>query len=230
MPSVSDLHPFVTPDLGAVYGVTSKAEGFASVELPPERHGILTQGAFLALYAQRDETNVVRRGRVIRERLFCENLPQPPPTVNAVPPRPNGQLSQRELLELHNKDENCKQCHQYMDPLGLLFEAFDGIGQYRSTEHGLPIKTSGEFVPLDGTSPVAFADLSEFASFVQTSDLVSSCFLQQAYEYTHGRALGDREGCLSQPLLDEFKQDGKNMKSALIRLATSDLFIYRAQP
>lgn len=226
----SSRKSFVTPALAAVYGVTSNTQGFASVELPPERHGILTQGAFLALYAQRDETNVVRRGRVIRERLFCENLPQPPPTVNAVPPRPDGQLSQRELLERHNKDQSCKQCHQFMDPIGYLFENFDGIGQHRSEDLGEPVNASGEFVPLDGGKPIAFAGLSEFASFVQRSDLVSSCFLSQAYTYTHGRALGDREACLSEPMLDEFKQDGKNMKSALIRLATSDLFVFRAQP
>lgn len=226
----SSRKSFVTPELAAIYGAKSEAEGFASVELPPERHGILTQGAFLALYGQRDETNVVRRGRVIRERLFCENLPQPPPTVNAVPPRPEGQLSQRALLERHNADQSCKQCHQFMDPLGYLFESFDGIGQHRSTVYGAPVDARGEFVPLDGSESVTFQDLSEFADFVQDSDLVSSCFLSQAYEFTHGRPLGDQEACLSEGLLNEFKQSGKNMKRTLVRLATSDLFVYRAQP
>jgi hypothetical protein len=221
---------FVTPELASVYGVDSKRDGFALVELPPERHGILTQGAFLALYGQRDETNVVRRGRVIRERLFCENLPQPPPTVNAVPPRPDGQLSQRALLERHNEDQSCKQCHQFMDPLGYLFEAFDGIGQHRSTIYGAPVDARGEFVPLDGSKAIAFKGLPEFSDFVQSSDLVSSCFLSQAYEYAHGRPLGEQEECLAEPLLKEFKQDGKNMKAALVRLATSDLFVLRAQP
>ena len=53
----------------------------------------------------------------------------------------------RERLDVHRTNPVCAGCHKITDPIGLALENFDGAGQFRATERGASIDTSGA---LDG--------------------------------------------------------------------------------
>ena len=63
----------------------------------------------------------------------------------------------RDILLEHRKNPVCASCHGRMDPLGFGLENFDAIGQWRTTDSGIPIDATG--VLLDGSTFQGPADL-----------------------------------------------------------------------
>ncbi len=87
------------PEAAALYGADS-----GTVTLPPERAGLLTRGAFLATYAHADATSPTNRGKFVRSRLLCRDVPPPPPGVVAsLDALPEGGTL-RDRLEQHSND------------------------------------------------------------------------------------------------------------------------------
>ena len=147
---------FVNAELAGLYGLPAPAgTGFAAATLPDSglRAGYLGQGSFLALNAHSSTTSPTYRGKFIREMLMCESIPPPPMNVPPLPADMPGAAPQtmRQKLAVHRAVEPCKTCHTLMDPIGLAFENFDGIGSARTMDAGQVIDASGD---LDG---MAFA-------------------------------------------------------------------------
>ena len=142
------------PSLAAYYGgtVSSTKNGVARIELPPgQRAGLLTQAAFLATHSKEIATDPVARGKFIRERLFCQGLPPPPADIVITAPTITPGTTTRQRFQQHESEPLCAGCHTLIDPLGLAFENYDAIGQWRDQEQGLPIDASGELTSTDAT-------------------------------------------------------------------------------
>ena len=156
-----------------------------------ERAGILTQAGRMAALAKNNDTDAVARGRFVREVLLCQHLPPPPDNVDAVPPPPDGKRNQRERLSQHSADPSCASCHNLMDPLGLAFESYDGIGRYRTMDVGKSIDTAGT---LTGAEPegARFANALELGQLLAGSATANRCFVETAFRYAHGRPASDR--------------------------------------
>ena len=45
-------------------------------------------------------------------------------------------------MELHRRDAACAVCHRILDPLGLGFENFDGVGRWRDEDAGKVVEDS----------------------------------------------------------------------------------------
>ncbi len=43
-------------------------------------------------------------------------------------------LTERQLIERHSRDENCMGCHKRIDPFGFALEGFDAIGRARKAD------------------------------------------------------------------------------------------------
>ena len=43
----------------------------------------------------------------------------------------------------HRANPVCAGCHRLMDPIGFSLENFDGVGHWRTNDHGQPIDASG---------------------------------------------------------------------------------------
>ena len=142
--------------------------------------------ALQATLAKDNDTDAVARGRFLREVLLCQQLPEPPANLNVVPPPPDGKRNMRERLARHSADPTCAACHKLMDPLGLAFESYDGIGRYRTTDVGKPIDTAGT---LTGAAPegATFANGLELLELLADSPDVAACFVKTAFRYGHGR-------------------------------------------
>ncbi|MFT3775460.1 MAG: DUF1592 domain-containing protein [Minicystis sp.] len=183
----STRRTFVNSELAALYGV--KAEGaspiaFVPVELPADgpRAGMLTLGAFLAMNAHETDTSPTLRGKYVRERVLCLDVPPPPPgVVTTISQDPTEPKTLRERLEQHRKNPTCAGCHSLIDPPGFLFEHFDSSGAYRTTEHGYPIDATGS---LDGKALDGARDLAEI---LVDHPMVGRCVVKQLYRHAQGR-------------------------------------------
>ena len=163
---------YLNPELARLYGLPTpplaRPTDYVRVELPPQqgRAGVLGHGSFLTIFAHATTSSPTKRGKFIRESLLCQAVPPPPPDVaTRLPKDEEGKPARttRQKLEAHRKDARCNGCHKAMDPLGLAFEGFDGIGAARQREAGLPIDTSGE---LDG---VSFGDPGQLGALLSKS-------------------------------------------------------------
>jgi Protein of unknown function (DUF1592)/Protein of unknown function (DUF1588)/Protein of unknown function (DUF1595)/Protein of unknown function (DUF1587) len=107
------------------------------------RRGILTQGAFLSVYAHAQETAPVLRGVAVLRRIACFNVPAPSTlNINIVPPVADPNKTTRERFEIHAQDPVCAGCHNQIDSLGFTFEGLDGMGKARTTENNKPIDSA----------------------------------------------------------------------------------------
>ncbi len=146
-------YTFVNERLARHYGIPNiYGTHFRRVTLTDEnRWGLLGQGSVLTVTSYATRTSPVLRGKFILGNILGMPPPPPPPNVPALKENTEGgkPLSVRERLEEHRKNAACASCHKLMDPLGFSLENFDAVGQWRTTDAGAPIDSSGVLV--DGT-------------------------------------------------------------------------------
>ena len=213
----------------------------------PGRKGILTHPAWLVAHSGNFQTDPIRRGRWIREKLLAGRVPDVPITVDAqVPEDPHKTFRQR--VEAVTEQAECWKCHQQMNPLGMPFEGFDDFGRIRiaeSLEHPenlvqrkngnesdiyqtLPVDTSGQ---LDGTFDEALdgevSDAFDLIDRLAQSDRVRQSIIRHAFRFFIGRneTLSD-----SKTLIDAdnaYVASGGSFRAVIVSLLTSDSFIYR---
>ena len=158
----------------------------------------------------------------MREALLCQPVPPPPPDVSTKLPKDGDGKARttRQKLAAHRKSALCAGCHKALDPVGLAFETFDGIGAYREREGSLPIDPSGE---LDG---VHFDDPAELAGLLRTSPKVGVCLARNLLRF----ALGHLESEGEEPLVDELhaglERDGYHFLSLVLNVVSSRGFRY----
>jgi Protein of unknown function (DUF1592)/Protein of unknown function (DUF1588)/Protein of unknown function (DUF1595)/Protein of unknown function (DUF1585)/Protein of unknown function (DUF1587) len=216
---------FPSASLTAVYGLqTSDIVSGEPTRLNPEqRAGLLTQGSFLAVHAHPDQSSPVRRGVVVRQRLLCQSLPDPPNNVNNNPPEPKADATTRERFAQHTADASCSSCHALIDPIGLGFENYDAIGKFRTTENGKPIDASGEVLDADDADG-AFKGTVALAKQLAASNAVSECVARQWFNYALGRQDNAGDQCAVDALRDKFIASGGDMRGLIADIVLSPSF------
>ena len=221
-------YSMMNADLAAFYGVTGpKGEAFEQVSLDPkQRAGLLTQASLLAVNAKPNQSSPVHRGKFVRERLLCQPLPPPPNNVNIQPPEVDPTATTRDKFAQHSSDPYCASCHKLMDPIGFGFESYDGIGEFRTTDHGLPVDATGA---LTGTrdSDGPFDGAVELAARLGESSEVRECVATQWFRFGYGHGEEKADACAMNQLQDAFKASGYNVKELLVALTRTDAFRYR---
>jgi len=188
-----------------------------------QRAGILTQAAFLTRWAHGNQTSPVHRGKLVRLNIMCGYISPPPVNVNTTPPAPTAATSTRERFAQHQADPQCSPCHQMMDPIGLGFETFDGIGAFRTMDGLGPVDATGNIVSggdLDG----AFNGPIQLAKKLSESKVVSNCMVNQWFRYSMGRMETSNDACSIQGVRDAFTASGGNIREMLARIALSPSF------
>ncbi len=167
-------------ELAAFYGLEPPTDpplgGFGRVAL--DEPGLLARGAVMATHAQPTASSPVHRGELVRERLLCQELPEPPANLaTAAPPEEEGQTT-RERYAAHSEQPECAVCHELMDPIGFGFEHYDGVGRWRARDDGGAVDAAGEItrsIETDGD----FDGAEELAATLAHSDEVATCFTEQ---------------------------------------------------
>jgi hypothetical protein len=211
---------YVDAELAALYGVDFDGERPAAVKLrlPQERGGLLGRAGFLAVNAHATLTSPTHRGKFVRDRLLCQEIPAPPAGVNTSLEEVVDDGTLRDKLEVHMSDPSCSGCHELMDPIGFAFEHFDPIGQYRLLDNGYPVDASGE---LDGVSFYGAAELGR--ALTDHPDLMG-CLSRQLYRHGTGHLEPEGEVAAIDAITDEFEAEGGRFKALVIALVGSDAF------
>ena len=213
------------------YGLPEpKAGGFQRVTLQPENHrgGLLTMGAVLGLTSDGTRHRPVHRGVWVSEAIFNKTPPPPPANVDPIEPVPptGTKVTIRQRIEAHAKNASCASCHRTIDPLGLAFDQYDAIGQWRTREK-VPTGV-GEDPPVDASGALPdgrpFADSAQFKRLlIEDRDKVARAFVEHLCTYALRRVLtvDDQNGV--QAIVEEAKKQHYRVRDILRALAMSDL-------
>jgi hypothetical protein len=225
---------FVSGPLAQLY-VPGSAPGGATptkLDLPASqgRSGLLTQAAFLAVQAHPDQTSPVLRGKFVRAMLLCDPPPPPPNDVDISLPTVAEGATARVRFAAHESAANsCAGCHHLMDPIGLAFENFDAMGQYRTKDNGQDIDVSG--VINDAPDEALAGDFVGVAALGQklaSSQTVRDCMATQWFRFAAGRAEGDQDACSLSTLRGAFGSSNGDLIELVVAMTQTDDFWYRA--
>ncbi|MCZ6805774.1 MAG: DUF1588 domain-containing protein, partial [Deltaproteobacteria bacterium] len=220
---------FLTRDLGQMYRVpvvaTDGWEAHTFDEDSP-RAGLLSHVSIMALYAHTGRSSATLRGKFVREVLLCQDVPTPPANVDfSIVQDTMGELrTARERLEVHVTNDTCASCHNLMDPIGLAFENFDGIGAFREQENGVTIDPSGE---LDGVSydgPVGMGEA------LHDHPELGPCLVRTLFRYTLGRDATPDEWPLLDFLGERFAESEFRVSDLVRDIVLSDGFLTTSGP
>ena len=113
-------------------------------------------------------------------------------------------------------------CHgTYINPIGFAFESFDGLGQHRETENGLPIDSSAAFEFQDGM--VEFDGAAELSSAMAERIETHDCYTKHWVEYALGRDTAGSDLDLIQRLGDD-SSAGVSIRALILDLVRSEEF------
>jgi hypothetical protein len=228
---VSALTLFSTPkatvnaELAKLYGLDATgltSTTFKTVSLPVDspRVGILSKAGFLSQFANQKEGSPTLRGKFIREWLMCKVVPPPLEGVALVLPDadPSNPTTKRQRLDAHRLQPACAGCHALMDPLGLPLENFDAIGQYRTTENGLPIDASGD------VNGVPVANARAMGEAMAQNKSMAACMVRRFHAYAMGRDERDVDGTVINDLITAFETSGYQLRDLVVATVTHDAF------
>jgi hypothetical protein len=223
-------YTFMTPELAPLYGVVAPAmPGFSRVDLDPARRiGLLTHVGILANLAKANQNDPVHRGKFVRERLLCQVVPPPPANANITPPAVRADATTRERFAQHRADPSCAACHTLMDPIGLGFEHYDALGQWRDTENNLPIDATGEIIGTDVAG--TFDGAIELSHKLAQSAQVRACLVEQLFRFAHGRSATAADDDRLSWLGGQFEAGSYQIKALLLALTQSQAFRFRLVP
>lgn len=213
------------------YGLPEpKQEGFQKVMLQPEHHrgGLLTMGAILGLTSDGTRHRPVHRGVWLSEAIFNRTPPSPPANVDPIEPVPpqGNKITVRQRLEAHARNASCAACHRNIDPLGLAFDQYDAIGQWRTHERVPTGIGPDPLVDASGTMPDGrpFVDSQQFKQLLsEDRDRIGQAFIEHLCTYALRRVLtvDDRDDI--QAIVEDAKRSGFRVRDIVRAVALSDL-------
>jgi hypothetical protein len=214
---------FVGPEMAAVYGVQG-GNGFVERDLGPERPGYFTQQPYLSLYSFNNEPDSIHRGVTLNLEILCAALEPAIPDLPPVPPLEPNQTNRERISTLTSACGG--ECHNYyINPLGFVFENFDGMGQIRSTENGKPVDTQGAYPFAEGV--FSFANAAELMQLMANGKQAHACYSKQIASYALQRDIVATD----MPLLDTMAavsmSTSGSVKQVMIELAKNPAFTTR---
>jgi|694.fasta_scaffold29407_3 mono/diheme cytochrome c family protein len=213
------------------YGLPEpKSSGFQRVSLKPEDHrgGLLTMGAVLGLTSDGTRHRPVHRGVWVSEAIFGKTPPPPPANVSAIEPSPpeSPKATLRQKIEAHRNNANCAACHAKIDPLGLAWDNYDAIGQWRTLEKVAQGRGADPMIDPSGVMPDgrAFKDANDFKRLLlEDHEKVALAFIEHLCTYALRRVLtvDDQEDLKA--IEAEAKKNQFRVKDIVRAVALSDL-------
>ncbi len=195
----------------------------------PGRKGLLGQGSFLSLGAKFGDTSPTQRGLLIRTRLFCQDIPPPPPDqdVNVDQPPGDPDACKAERYEAHQvQGTSCNGCHELIDGIGFGLERYDQAGLYREHDPGRPeceIEGVGELTGIGTFSgPAGLAD-----RMIESGEL-NRCVATMLYRFAIGRyEMGELDENFIDAVLERTGDGDFRFDELLVDFVGSDMFRFR---
>jgi len=203
---------------------------FKKIPAGANRGGILSLGSVLASHAHSNESSPIKRGKFVRDRILCQELPPPPADADTTPPGLDPMLTTRERFAKHTSDAACRSCHQFIDGIGFAFERYDGVGAYRELENGKAIDASGEIKGregLDTGTSETFTGPKELAALIAKGESAPRCFATQWFRFSRGLKEQGQEVCTARALGSRFLAKGQSVPELLVSVVTQRSFLLR---
>jgi hypothetical protein len=180
----------------------------------------------IAAHTFADESEAIHRGKFVRERLLCTTPPDPPADLMVMPPAPKEGVSLRERIAEHSSIPSCHACHEAMDPIGFGFEAYDGVGRFRTKDpQGAAVDDRGT---LGGTSDAdgPFKGLGELGQKLAKSADVRACLVATVTRFAQGPAAAE-DACVGGKLTAAFAASNHDIRELLVAITRTDGFQFR---
>lgn len=234
---------YINADLASFYGLSSGSPTFNAATTvntaANPRMGILSQGSVLAMHAHTSLPSPTKRGRMIRQQILCEEVPDPPASIGGVPipPPPTtipaGQTTRSQYLNHVSPNgatnSTCNNCHQYMDWIGFGFDNYDATGSYITQENGTNVDPSGKFIPFPDSTDVTgtFTGMTDMITTLSTSQQVDQCFALEQIRYALLRSETAEDACSAQQIYQAFSGSNFNISKLIVAVVSSNSFMYR---
>jgi len=183
-----------------------------------ERSGILTEVAFLSLFAHPGSSSPTRRGIKLNEIFNCLVTPDPPADVDFSKVQASDKGTVRDRLLAHMANPGCAVCHVHNDPMGLALEHFDGLGQQRTIENGKTIDATAD---LNGAKIDGARGLGQL---LHDSPRVPACLVRNVYSYAAGRKTDSHDGDFLADQTKAFASSGYRFPALMLQIASSPHF------
>ncbi|MFO1044188.1 MAG: DUF1592 domain-containing protein [Planctomycetaceae bacterium] len=213
------------------YGLPEpKAGGFQRVSLKPDDHrgGLLTMGAVLGLTSDGTRHRPVHRGVWVSEAIFNKTPPPPPANVDPIEPIPptGTKITIRQRIEAHARNTSCAACHAKIDPLGLAFDQYDAVGQWRTRELVPTGVGENPVVDASGVMPYGrtFKDSVQFKKMlIDDRGLIARALIEHLCTYALRRVLTVDDQDDLKLIEAEAKKNEYRVKDIIRAVALSDL-------
>lgn len=214
------------------YGLTGvQGPEFRRVAIKPEHHrgGVLGMAGLMTFLADGTRTLPMRRGTWVLRELMNDPPNSPPPNAGEIQPNTSGKnLTVRQRLELHRRDDICASCHAKLDPYGLALENYDAIGKWRVRFNGEGFRgNNGPMLDVsgklhDGTS---FTTLEEYkAGLMKQKEKFARAFTIKLLTYSLGRPVGFTDRAVVDSLTETLKKDDYRIQSLVQAVVASEPF------
>jgi len=221
-------YTFANARLARHYGLAGvSGDDFQRVSLKGTRRaGVLTHASILTLTSNPNRTSPVKRGKWVLENLLAAPPPPPPPDVPPLPENTPAStaVSVRDRMKEHLANPGCASCHVRMDPIGLAFEHFDGIGAWRDRDSGQPVDAAAELPTgeqLDGVDGLrAFLVKRQQDQFVR-------CLGDRMLTYALGRGLEWYDDCALDAITKGTRRNGDKFTALVLEIVRSAPFQMR---
>jgi len=222
---------FVSDELAQHYGLTpggSSKPGWTDYG-DSGRRGILSHGTFLSNGAKFGDTSPTVRGLIVRMKLLCQEIGNPPAGVDVDKPLEATETAVCKIeKQAAHAQGGCAGCHDLMDPIGFGLENYDAQGVYRTHDVGLPectIEGAGEVAGI-GT----FRGPAELAELLTGNDQFNRCVATQLYRFAVGRTeMDDVDEKFIDALMERAGSTDYRFDDLILEYITHDGFRYRRE-
>jgi hypothetical protein len=137
-------------------------------------------------------------------------------------------MTEKERAEYRKNTMPCGGCHRNFDPLGLLLEAYDPIGRFRTEVKGTPVDASLDLTGLGNFNGVV-AGAVKMAEAAATSPDFAACVTRNLAVYATGEAGLGTDACQVQKVVSALPQGSVTFAQVVSAVAKSPLLSVRAQ-
>jgi len=216
----------VNERLASHYGVRDVyGPQFRRVTAAPDKHrgGLLTGAAVMAMNSDGSDSNPLKRGVWLLERILDDPPPPPPPDVPEVDltdPRIL-EMSLKERIADHRNKAACASCHSRIDPWGIAFENYDALGSYRTKVGKTAVDATAtlfnqqELAGIDGLKRYLLKDRQD--QFIRS-------IVHKLAAYSLGRPLTFSDRADVDKLSVNLRESGDGLEDLILIITRSNLF------
>jgi hypothetical protein len=213
-------------NLAEFYGIEGvKGNEFRPVQLEKEAHrgGLLSQGSFLSGHSNGVQAHPIKRAVWVKEKILGDHPPPPPPNVPELDPDTPGfeNLNLKEQLFLHRNKASCMDCHQKIDPYGVVFENYDAVGRYQLAVNDKTID-SKSILP-DGTEIEGIQGIKDYILKLKKDNFTRS-LVENLFAYALGRDVGFADEKEINYIVEQVIDDEYRFRTVIEQLVLSPSF------